>query len=102
MIDLTPILEALIGLVAALVSLYLIPWLRARTTAEQQAHIRAAVEVAVFAAEKVYGAGRGDEKLTYALAKLESMGIDIDEERVGAMIEAAIKQMEIAEGEKGA
>lgn len=100
MIDLTPILEALIGLAAALITIYLIPWLRARTTTEQQAHIRAAAEIAVYAAEKIYGAGDGASKLAYALAKLESMGIDIDEERVGAMIEAAIKQMEIAEGVK--
>ena len=35
-INLTPILQALIALLASLITYKLIPWIKARTTAEQQ------------------------------------------------------------------
>ena len=99
-IDLTPIIEAVIGIVAALVSLYLIPWLKSRTTAQQQEYIRVAVEVAVYGAEKLYGAGRGEEKLNYARQRLLDMGIDIDFDRLKVYVDAAIKKMELEERPK--
>ncbi len=58
-IDLTPIIQALIGLLAALITWKLVPWIQARTTKEQRANMRAMVRVLVYAAEQLYGACRG-------------------------------------------
>ena len=85
-IDLTTIINAIIALLAALVTYRLIPWIKARTTAEQQAQLRAAVKVAVFAAEQIFGAGNGAEKMDYALRWLRDQGFDVDSRQVEAAV----------------
>lgn len=88
-INLTPILQALIGLLAALVTYRLIPWIKARTTNEQQAILRACIKTAVFAAEQLYqGEGRGAEKLDYVKNYLAGLGYDVDI----TAIEAAVSE----------
>ena len=88
-IDLTPLFQAAITFLAALVTYQLIPWIQARTTAQQQEMLRAAVSVAVYAAEQLYGAGAGKEKLMYVKGQLAKKGyhVDIDE------IEAAVLEL---------
>lgn len=99
-IDLTPLAELLISLLAVVITTYLIPWIKARTTASQQEYIRAAAHVAVYAAEKFYGAGHGDQKLEYAEKVLkEDYGIVLNLNKLEAVIDAAIKEME--QNEKG-
>lgn len=90
-IDLTPIFQAVLGFLAALITHKLIPWIQARTTAQQQEMLRAAVSVAVFAAEQLYGAGAGKEKLMYVKGQLAKKGykIDVDE------IEAAVRELTV-------
>lgn len=97
MIDLTPLCQAVIALAAALITAYLIPWIKSRTTVEQQQHIKTAVQVAVYAAEKAYGAGHGDEKLAYAEKVLAGYNVRLDTQRLRALIDAQIKEMEQAE-----
>lgn len=77
-INLTPIFEAIIALLAALVTYKLIPWIKSKTTTSQQAALEAAARVAVYAAEQIYGAGKGDEKFRYAQEYLARKGFDID------------------------
>lgn len=89
-IDLTPILQALIGLLATLITVKLIPWIKARTTVQQQELLHTVVKTLVFAAEQVYGAGHGDDKLEYVIDELHIRGFDIDR----AEIEAAVKRMQ--------
>lgn len=86
-IDLTPIFQALIALLASIITIKVIPWIQARTTAQQQEMLRAAVSVAVCAAEQLYGSGAGKEKLMYVKGQLAKKGyrVDIDE------IEAAVR-----------
>ena len=88
MIDLTLILDALLRLLAAIIIVKVIPWIKARTTNEQQATIRATVRTLVFAAEQMYGAGKGEEKLAYVVDQLMLKGITVNR----AEIEAAIKE----------
>lgn len=97
MIDLTPLVQAVIALAAALITMYLIPWIKSRTTVEQQQHIKTAVQVAVYAAEKAYGAGHGDEKLAYAEKVLAGYNVRLDTQKLRALIDAQIKEMEQAE-----
>ena len=97
-IDLTPLAEILISLLAVVITTYLIPWIKARTTTTQQEYIRAAAHVAVYAAEKFYGAGNGEKKLEYASKVLkENYGIELNLNKLEAVIDAAIKEMEQAE-----
>lgn len=97
-IDLTPLAEILISLLAVVITTYLIPWIKARTTTTQQEYIRAAAHVAVYAAEKFYGAGNGEKKLEYASKVLkEDYGIELNLNKLEAVIDAAIKEMEQAE-----
>ena len=91
MIDLTPILETIIALIAALVTYKLIPWLKARTTESQQAILMATVRTLVYAAEQLYGAGKGKEKFTYVRQKKQKKGFDVDVDA----IEAAVKEITI-------
>ena len=85
-INLTPVLQAVIGLLAALITYKLIPWIKARTTTAQQEQIKAAVKIAVFAAEQIYGAGKGEEKLDYAVAWLHDHGYDVSRAEIEATI----------------
>lgn len=91
-IDLTPIFQAVLGILAALITHKLIPWIQARTTAQQQEMLRAAVSVAVYAAEQLYGAGAGKEKLLYVKGQLAKKGykVDVDE------IEAAVRELTVS------
>ena len=87
-IDITPVINAVIALLAAGVSVFLIPWIKSKTTAEQQALLTATVRTLVYAAEQLYGAGHGAEKLDYVIKELEARGFTADR----AAIEAAVAE----------
>ena len=89
-IDLTQILQAVIALIAALITYKLIPWIKARTTEAQQRNLEAAARIVAYAAEQIYGAGQGAEKLEYALAAMRKAGFDLDKEIVREAIESAV------------
>ena len=98
MMDLTAIFEAILALVAAIVSCILIPYIKSKTTAEQQAQINSWVKIAVTAAEQIYtGSGRGKEKKEYVLAFLAEHGFTVDADRIDALIEAAVYKMKSGE-----
>lgn len=86
MIDLTPIVQAILALLAALVTYKLIPWIKAKTTQEQQNALLSVTSVLVFAAEQMYGAGRGEEKLDYVIRELEERGYTADRAAIEAVI----------------
>ena len=93
MIDLTPIFQAIIALLAALITYKLIPWIRSKTTKQQQENLYAAARIAVYAAEQLFGAGQGEEKLDYAIAALKRAGYDIDKQLVRETIEEIVNSM---------
>lgn len=93
MIDLTPIFQAILALLAALITYKLIPWIKARTTNQQQMNLSAAARIAVYAAEQIFGSGHGQEKLNYALDALKRAGYDVNTELVRESIEDAVKFM---------
>ena len=92
--DITPIVEAVVAVVCAVVTCVLIPYIKSKTTAEQQAEINAWVKIAVSAAEQIYsGSGRGEEKKAYVVEWLRSHGVTLDTEKLDAMIEAAVYEL---------
>ena len=93
-IDITPIINAAITLIGAAVSVFLIPWIKSKTTAQQRSELVAWAKIGVAAAEQIYvGQGRGDEKKQYVLEFLKQKGFKVDEESVNNAIEAAVKQL---------
>ncbi len=100
MIDLTPLFNALITLIAAAVTAFLIPWLRSRTTAAQREELLAWAAIAVRAAEQLYtGSGRGEEKKRYVLTFLAEHGYTLDTASLDALIESTVQQL--GEGVRG-
>ena len=93
MIDLTPIFQAVISLLAALITFKLIPWVKSKTTEKQQETLYAAARIAVYAAEQLYGAGQGDEKFQYVKEALEAAGFKLDGTLAYQAIENAVYQM---------
>lgn len=93
-IDLTPLIEAVIALLGMLITGRLIPWIKAKTTAQQQVNLTAAVRTFVYGAEQAFGAGHGAEKLQYACAALTKAGYDVDSTAVLATIESEVKRMQ--------
>lgn len=93
-IDITPVVNAVIALAATVVSVFLIPWIKSKATAQQRSELVAWAKIGVAAAEQIYvGQGRGDEKKQYVLEFLKSKGFDLNEESVNNAIEAAVKQL---------
>ena len=85
------VLAALL-LLAAIFTTVVIPYIKSKTTAQQQAEINAWVKIAVSAAEQIYnGSGRGPEKKAYVLEWLKQRGID--EAKLDAMIESAVYEL---------
>lgn len=94
MYDITPIIEAVAALIAALITAFLVPYIKSKTTAEQQKEINAWVKIAVAAAEQIYtGSGRGEEKKEYVINRLREHGITVDEAKLDALIEAAVYEL---------
>lgn len=88
MIDLTPIVQAVLAVLAALITAFVIPWIKAKATVQQRELLERGVKTAVFAAEQVYGSGWGRDKMRYAEEYLRKRGyaVDID------LIEATVRE----------
>ena len=97
MIDITPVINAVIALLAAGVSVFLIPWIKSKTTAEQQALLTAMVRTLVYAAEQLYGAGKGAEKLDYVIKELEARGFTADRAAIEAAVAEELNRVETYE-----
>lgn len=91
MFDITTIIEAVFALIVTVITAIVIPYIKSKTNAQQQAEIASWVKIAVAAAEQIYvGAGRGEEKKAYVLEWLAARNITVDADKLDAMIEAAV------------
>ena len=96
MTDLTPIVNAVITLIAAIVTTFLIPWIKSKIDAAKLAQIVEWVGIAVRAAEQIYNeSGMGEKKKQYVLDFLADKGLTLDPNSINAMIEAAVKNLNI-------
>lgn len=84
--DATQLLEALLALCAALITGYVIPWIKSRTTENQQTVLVKAVRLAVRAAEQLYGSKTGKEKKQYVLSYLKEKGIAVDDTYIEGIV----------------
>ena len=93
MTDLTPIINTAIALLAALVSAFVIPWLKAKTSEQDREELLKWVEIAVAAAQQLYHQLEGAERKQYVRAFLASKGYDVKEHEVDNAIEAAVLKL---------
>ena len=91
MIDLTPIMEAIIALVVAVITAFVIPWLKGKIDADKLEQIKLWVTVAVEDAEQLHnGNGRGEEEKAYVVKFLQEKGFTLDPDSLDKLIEAAV------------
>lgn len=91
MIDITPIVNAIIALIAAIITAFVIPFIKEKIGAEKLKKIQAWVNIAVEAAEQLYvGSGRGAEKKAYVVKFLNEKGYTLDPDSLDNLIEAAV------------
>lgn len=94
--DITPILELVIKLIAAIVTIYLIPKIKkllaAKVSESDQKKILRWAEIAVQAAEEAARSGLIDKKAKYEYAKsfLEDRGITFDADTIEALINSNV------------
>ncbi len=98
MFDITQIITAAVGLLAAVLTAAVIPWIKARVGAQRTEQLQRIAGIAVRAAEQmIKGDGLGDAKLVYATdmvrRTLEQYGVTYDAVMVRAVIEAAVAEL---------
>ena len=97
--NITQILLGIILILGGIVTLIVWPYIKSHVSAKQLSILAGIAQTVVFAAEKIFGAKMGPDKLAYALnlAKklLETKGLFFDEEVIRAAIEAQVQQLEL-------
>ncbi len=97
--DLTNIIECVIGIISALISAFLIPYIKNSLNETKRSRLIYWTEIAVKAAEQLYGSKTGKQKKEYVTAFLLSKGIVVDIDEVTALIESEVYKLTKA-GEK--
>ncbi len=93
------ILRLVIMVATALITTYLIPWIKSHTDTEKLYAVMRWAREAVYAAEQIYGAGTGEEKKKFAQTFLRKVvddaHIDITDAELSTLVEAAVGEMNI-------
>ena len=110
MIDITPIVEGIIGLVVAIISAIIIPkirvWVNNNLTVKQIDIIKIIVQSAVSAAEQIYarsekaGSSKKRYVMEYAKTKLAEIGLTIDEKELEVYLEQAVLELKESQKDK--
>ena len=96
MIDLTPIINAVIMLIAAVISVFLVPLIKQKVEAAKVNQIYGWVTIAVEAAEQIYReSGMGEKKKEYVMEFLSKKGYTLDLDSIDAMIESAVLSLKM-------
>lgn len=92
--DYTLLFEGVLTILFALVTMYVIPWIKTKVSAEELTEIIKWVKIAVQAAEMIYKeSGMGEAKKAYVKTFLEDKGIKYDERQIDSMIESAVLEL---------
>lgn len=92
--DYTLLFEGVLTILFALVTMYVIPWIKTKVSAEELTEIIKWVKIAVQAAEMIYKeSGMGEEKKAYVKTFLEDKGVKYDERQIDSLIESAVLEL---------
>ena len=97
-IDLTQIILAVITLIGAVITRYLIPWIKEKTNEKQFEALKLLAKVGVYAAEQLFSTEQWKEKKQYVLDFLKQNGYEIDAPAVDALIESLVRELRIEQG----
>lgn len=97
-IDITPIIEAVITLIAAVITVFIIPWIKSKVSASKWDNLCSYAETFVKCAEMTFkGTGLGKDKKKWVTEKLTELaneqGLKFSPEAIEAAIESAVKAM---------
>ena len=97
--NITQILLGIILILGGLATLIVWPYIKTHVSAEQLTTLYGIAQTVVFAAEKIFGAKMGADKLAYALSLAKKLlakkGLTFDEEVIRAAIEAQVQQLNL-------
>lgn len=101
--DYTEIILGIIGLIVAVLSAFLIPYIKSKYTKEQIDRWENIINIGVAAAEQLYNSNQGKEKKEYVLKYLQENGVNLDMATIENMIEASVLRLhnELYGTEKG-
>lgn len=90
-INLQPIISAVIALIAALITTFLIPYIKGKISQQQYDKLMEAVRIAVAAAEQIFTSPQsGADKKQYVQEFLAAQGYDVSQREIDTMIEATV------------
>ena len=93
MTDITPIIQAVVALAVALITAFVIPWMKNKIGAQNMDEFMRWVQIAVAAAEQLYKSTDGDGKKAYVVNFLASKGFKVNPEEFDNAIEAAVLKL---------
>ena len=91
--DITNVFTAFIALLLALLSAFVIPWLKRKVSAQDMAELLEWVDIAVAAAQQLYHQADGEKRLQHALGVLADKGFDVNDKAVRNAVEAAVLKL---------
>lgn len=92
----TQIATVLITVFGAVMTYLIIPYIKSRTTQAQQENIKVWVDIAVQAAEQIMNSpGLGENKKVFVLNFFRNRGIDLTDDQLNMLVEAAVYQMNV-------
>lgn len=93
----TKIVEAIVTVLLALVSAYVIPWLKAKIGTDKYNTLVDFAMIVVRSAEKIYTPEQWEEKKAYAVQivtdKSAELGLKITTEQINAIIEGCVQSV---------
>lgn len=98
-IDLTQIILGVLTLISAIITRYLIPWLKDKLSERQYAALQILAKTGVYAAEQIFPSEKWEEKKAYVVDLLEENGYSVDEKAVDALIESLVRELRIEQGQ---
>ena len=94
MTDYTKIVEAIIALLVAVITTFVVPYIKTKISDAKLAKILKWVTYAVKAAEQIYKeSGMGEIKNKYVKKFLADHGINLDMEQINVLIESAVWEL---------
>lgn len=93
-IDLQPIVSALTALIAAVITTFLVPYIKGKISRQEYDRLMEAVRIAVAAAEQLFTSPQsGADKKQYVQEFLAAQGYDVSQQEIDTMIEATVSKI---------
>ncbi|MEG2234667.1 MAG: phage holin, LLH family [Oscillospiraceae bacterium] len=86
MTDLTALFDAAVVMLAAIITTFVLPWIKKKSANETDTMIKFWIDTAVHAAEQYYNTGVIRDKKEFVIDFLESKGLSVDDAQIEATV----------------